>query len=266
LNGLRDGIGLVATLLDQHWDRVHPQLDAEADNDPTMRLNALEEINHPSMLISDIRETPILRGKLRSYSLRDMQMSRGEAQPRAGEPSPPSAAELEAVLAEASLDSLEAGFEAADTALKQAQAIEVRIGENLKDKDATLDLGALKKVITEVRRTFRAQLDRRGATTGEGGAEMPSEAASGVAFTGGQFTSREQVALALDRACDYFRRFEPSSPVPLLLQRAKRLIAQDFMTILRDLAPDGVAQAEIVSGAATAAPAASEPEAGEPAG
>ena len=46
----------------------------------------------------------------------------------------------------------------------------------------------------------------------------------------------------------YYERHEPSSPVPLLLKRAKRLVAKDFMEILRDLAPDGVDQAERISG------------------
>ena len=52
----------------------------------------------------------------------------------------------------------------------------------------------------------------------------------------------------LDKACDYFERHEPSSPVPLLLRRAKRLVSKDFMEILRDLAPDGVSQAENIGG------------------
>jgi type VI secretion system protein ImpA len=33
-----------------------------------------------------------------------------------------------------------------------------------------------------------------------------------------------------------------------LLERAKRLMAKDFLEILRDLAPDGVPQFEVVSG------------------
>jgi type VI secretion system protein ImpA len=52
----------------------------------------------------------------------------------------------------------------------------------------------------------------------------------------------------LDKACEYFHRYEPSSPVPLLLERAKRLMSKDFVEILRDLAPDGIAQFEVVSG------------------
>ncbi len=46
----------------------------------------------------------------------------------------------------------------------------------------------------------------------------------------------------------YFRMNEPSSPMPMLLQRAKRLVTMDFMEILRDLTPGGVPQAEVIAG------------------
>jgi type VI secretion system protein ImpA len=46
----------------------------------------------------------------------------------------------------------------------------------------------------------------------------------------------------------YYDRNEPSSPVPMLLQRAKRLISKDFLDIMRDLTPEGVAQAELLGG------------------
>jgi type VI secretion system protein ImpA len=36
--------------------------------------------------------------------------------------------------------------------------------------------------------------------------------------------------------------------VPLLLRRAQRLVAKDFMAILRDLTPDGVQQARLIGG------------------
>ena len=53
---------------------------------------------------------------------------------------------------------------------------------------------------------------------------------------------------ALERISDYFRQHEPSSPVPLLLDRAKRLVAKDFVEILRDLTPTGVAEALLIGG------------------
>ena len=53
---------------------------------------------------------------------------------------------------------------------------------------------------------------------------------------------------ALDEIIRYFERAEPSSPVPLLLRRAQRLVDKNFLDILRDLAPDGVQQAELFRG------------------
>jgi len=75
-----------------------------------------------------------------------------------------------------------------------------------------------------------------GAAAGGGGAGV------------GEIRSREDVVRVLDRLSEYFRKNEPSSPVPLLLQRAKRLVSKDFMEILRDLTPDGVSQAEKLGG------------------
>jgi type VI secretion system protein ImpA len=72
-------------------------------------------------------------------------------------------------------------------------------------------------------------------------------AAGGFSMTG-EITTREQAVQTLDRVIEYFRKHEPSSPIPLLLMRAKRLVSKSFMEIMRDLAPDGLAQAQIFGG------------------
>jgi type VI secretion system protein ImpA len=46
--------------------------------------------------------------------------------------------------------------------------------------------------------------------------------------------------------CRYYHEHEPSSPLPLLLDRARKLADKNFMEILRELAPDGVGQARVV--------------------
>ncbi len=103
--------------------------------------------------------------------------------------------------------------------------------------------------------TLDERLSRRGAGPGEG-TEVEGGGASAVAVAGaareaavsGAVNSREEVIRVLDLVCQYYSRQEPSSPVPLLLRRAKRLVSKDFLEILRDMAPDGVSQAEIISG------------------
>jgi type VI secretion system protein ImpA len=52
----------------------------------------------------------------------------------------------------------------------------------------------------------------------------------------------------LDKICEYYERAEPSSPVPLLLQRAKKLVPMTFMEIVQDLIPDGSSQAQLYRG------------------
>ena len=59
---------------------------------------------------------------------------------------------------------------------------------------------------------------------------------------------RNDVVRAIDEICRYFDRYEPSSPVPFLLLRAKKLLSMNFMEILRDMTPDSVNQVENICG------------------
>ncbi|MEM9047061.1 MAG: hypothetical protein AAGC81_20475, partial [Pseudomonadota bacterium] len=64
----------------------------------------------------------------------------------------------------------------------------------------------------------------------------------------GTIAGRKDVLTALDRICDYYAKNEPSSPVPLILKRAHRLVMADFEAILQDLAPGGLDQLRTVAG------------------
>ena len=60
--------------------------------------------------------------------------------------------------------------------------------------------------------------------------------------------SADDVRQMLDRLCEYYQRNEPSSPVPLLLRRARRLVGLGFADLMRDLSPDAIPQIEKISG------------------
>ncbi len=53
--GLAAGLGLVLSLLERYWSCVHPQLDPEDNNDPTMRINSLAALTHHEWLLADLR-------------------------------------------------------------------------------------------------------------------------------------------------------------------------------------------------------------------
>ncbi len=83
------------------------------------------------------------------------------------------------------------------------------------------------------------------ASTETEGAEA---ARAGAPPFAGVIRSREDVIRVLDSACEYLARHEPSSPVPLLLQRAKRLMVKDFLQIIQDLAPEAMNQVAKIGG------------------
>jgi type VI secretion system protein ImpA len=99
-----------------------------------------------------------------------------------------------------------------------------------------------------------AETDTVGESAAEdGSARMP--AAAPAASRGGlnirsitSVTKRDDALYLLEIASAYFRANEPSSPLPMLIARAMRLSSMDFLDILRDLAPDGLGQAQIVTG------------------
>ncbi|HKD26534.1 MAG TPA: type VI secretion system ImpA family N-terminal domain-containing protein [Xanthobacteraceae bacterium] len=63
------------------------------------------------------------------------------------------------------------------------------------------------------------------------------ETAFGDPGAGYTVTSRAQAIALLDQIHRYFRRSEPSSPVPMLCDRARALAERDFMSVLRDVLP-----------------------------
>ena len=75
----------------------------------------------------------------------------------------------------------------------------------------------------------------RSANGSDGSTE--EAALSGVETANYQIETRSQAIALLDLVQRYFRKSEPSSPVPMLCERARALAERDFMSVLRDVLP-----------------------------
>lgn len=80
---------------------------------------------------------------------------------------------------------------------------------------------------------------------GEDVAESPGVTAAGGAprpasFSAGTPQSRADVAAAIEAICRFYAQNEPSSPIPLMLQRVQTWIHKDFIDLIREIAPNGV--------------------------
>jgi type VI secretion system protein ImpA len=259
LVGLADGLELLRGLLERYWEGVHPRLDPDDDDDPTLRVNTIASLCDPETVLPAVREAPLVSAAaLGRYSLRDVQLATGAVAPPDGV-APPDIAAIDAAFLGCSLEDLQETADAVRRSVSALEGVESLLTERVGVARA-VDLSALTEVLRAARQVLDERLARRGAGAAGARTEAPVPDAGGTdALLGagesqsvppatGEIRSREDVVRLLDKVCDYFRRNEPSSPVPLLLERAKRLVSKSFLEIVRDLAPDGVTQVETIRG------------------
>jgi type VI secretion system protein ImpA len=230
--------------LETYWPNVYPALDEDA----IARRNALNCFADPMAVVDRIWRLPLVTSRQHGrYSLRDIEIARGQAVPGPLESKPEEAAILNA-FRELSLEQL-AALDASVTAAGGAlTSIDVRMRSE-GGPDVAPDFGPLVTHFAKLNRICKEQLALRGAEAGEGGADGSGGVSAGqAAFKPGVINSRADAIRALDAVAEYFRRNEPSSPIPLFVERAKRLVAKDFLEVLADIAPDALAVARSAGG------------------
>ena len=258
LAGLQQGLALLRAMLEQFWDSIHPQLDPDDDLDPTARVNIIASLCDATRMLRAVETAPMLQVPgLGKITLRDLRIARGEFAPPEDADEVLKLDSIEAAARDLDAEALNAVSEQVATALQDIAAIEQGLTEKVGVAQA-VSLASLSDTLSDIDHFLRAQL-AGGEADHADSAEASLDAASGDATTAqgssakqrlsGEITSTADVTTALDKIITYYKRHEPSSPVPLLLERAKRLVSQDFMEILRDIAPDALSQAETVTGA-----------------
>lgn len=229
--------------IEAYWPQVYPLLDEDA----IARRNALNCFADPMAVVDRIWRLPLVSSRQHGrFSLRDLDIASGQAPPGKDETKPDEQAIREAFreLATEELTALERSVTSATAALN---SIDTKMrGEG---PDFAPDFAPLATQFAKVTRICREHLtERTGAGTGEGVSEGGNGAAVASTYTGGAIRSRQDAVRALDAVADFFRRNEPSSPVPLFVDRAKRLVAKDFLAVLEDIAPDALAVARSAGG------------------
>lgn len=249
LGGLNAGFRLIHTMLERYWDKVHPELDVEDDNDPTMRLNALAPLVDQEGLLRDLHRRPLARSRTVGQILvRDAEVALGKA------PAPPEGAPYSLDQIESMLRSIAAEDSVQIEAVREAEQGVRGLYAFLSEKvgaDRATDLRPLANLLAPL-----TQLCNRvagSATAAEGGTGEEGVAAVGPAGGAalqvtGDVRSREDALRLLDKVCDYLERNEPANPAPLLIKRAKRLMTMNFLDILEDMAPDSISNVQMIAG------------------
>lgn len=258
--GIRDGLAVLRGLLERFWDHVHPQLDPEDNNDPLERLNIIVSLSPPPESYQDpflfkqrLREVSLCSSQqLGSYSLRDALIAEGELTPPPdSEASRPDISVINAAFEDTSTEKLKELAEAAGEATDHTIGIEAALRAHV-DAGRIPDLGGFRGILAAIRGRLESHLTKRGvaasAASGEEGAAKPATESEKEKPVSGEIRSADDVVSALEKICQYYERNEPSSPVPLLLRRAQRLVSKSFLEIIRDLSPEAKKQIENIGG------------------
>jgi type VI secretion system protein ImpA len=243
LAGFSSGLEAVKGLLEQYWQGLYPALDHEDNDDPTMRVNVLMGLCDHNGLLRSLRETPLVSTRATgSFSLRDVDVA-AQRLPPPPDTTPPTAELIRAAFLEVGLPELQATAAAVQAAKDALSGISGQLDKVLNGQGP--NLAPLAQTIEAQSQELARHLQSRGIGQG------PVVAGAGAAAAGnsspggpGEIRSREDVIVWLDRICDFFARNEPSSPVPILLHRARNLINKSFLDVIRDLVPDALSTAE----------------------
>jgi type VI secretion system protein ImpA len=249
-------------LLETMWAAIHPQLDPEDDNDPTLRANALLRIGDPGRVLRVLRDLPLASSvRAGRFSWRDIGYATGAIElPEDREK--PSEAAIRGAFQETDQAALARLAEALSGAIGDLAGINA-VFDGQAGYGSGPDLTELVKLLREMQRYVErytpvvqvqgeepAPVDANAA--GAQGLPERAVAQNVNALSPSRLmpiTTREDAMLLLDLVRAYYERYEPSSPLPLLLNRVRRLSDMSFIDILRDIAPDGLHQAQIVIGA-----------------
>ena len=261
LEGYAAMLALTRQVLETRWEGVHPQLDPEDDNDPTLRANALLAVASPAQVLRLLRGLPLARSaRAGTVTWRDIAIASGAVEVDAEYEKM-----AEPVIAAAFRDTDAAGLAALRQSLASAIDSTVAIPAAF-DAGAGYGTGPDFTELAKLLRDMRQMVERHAVATdvtavaveglpaapepamdGTVAAVAPVRAALSIA-TLGPVTTRSDALRLLDLVIEYYERNEPSSPLPLLIARARRLADKGFLDLLRDLAPDGVGQAERIAG------------------
>ena len=247
LDAFCDCLGIAEAWLQNYGSEVYPRVDEDA----TLRKNALSCFADRMAVVDAVRRTPFVSHRqLGSYSLRHLELATRQLPPTETDTDVPTQGQIDAAIEGTPLEDLRARRDAVHAALTAIQNITATM-QSQNGFESSPDFAPLLAPLTRIDRILTEHVAPR---SGAGDALVDSDGSIAVsdgsssALSIGNIQSRQDAIRAIDAIAAYFRKNEPSSPIPLLLDRAKRLVSKSFLEVLEDIAPESLAQARAAGG------------------
>ncbi|HEY4031385.1 MAG TPA: type VI secretion system protein TssA [Caulobacteraceae bacterium] len=235
------GAQALAGLFEQYWDTVHPQLEELGVMGRKAPCDSLA--TRGGFLLPLERTVLVAHPRLGRFTGVDLQRFATERESAEGYGMFRAALEeggdalLEGAIGQ--LDAIEDGLKRADKAFMQGAG-----GEPSPNYQPTFSLlTALRQAVKQFMTAPAEEPEEAwDGETGPGGGGGGGGKAAGPRISG-RVDNREDVLKSLDLIADYYRRSEPSHPLQMLVERAREWVDMDFLTLMREIAPDSIRQA-----------------------
>lgn len=281
--GAAAGFDMLRQALSEYWETLHPALRdrPNAQEAALRRINALRQLeNDESGLLGDFEYMPAftMRGLgpitgedlARGTLTADQVLHEGPSGLGLDEQTALTAAHAETVnrvqaacraLASENAEEITALTEAVSAAAANLAAMEAVLAEKLGSNGSGVSFGELTKFLERVKKSLEgadaAPEEAADEDREEGGAEMATQtdaarpATAQAPPSGGQgtITSRKDVERYLDLIIAFYERTEPSSPIPHLARRMRRMVPMDFVELMEEIAPSGMKEFRSATGA-----------------
>ena len=287
LPGFYDGLALLRGVVERYWEHVYPQLDPEDDNDPMERMNIIGSLSPPPSVMSDqdvmkfiprLLNVPLCKSddaRLPHPSLKHFLVVSGEIQvPEKEVKDFPTRQLIDAAFTQTDIHALQTTDQILHGCIEHIQVLDHLLIEHVGTAMAP-SFNRLEQLLKQMQTKTGMYLEQRGYGTKTSLLKQtqdkiktyfsdkqppveeslkdtkkmnPSTVAPVNQELSGKITSNQDIHKALDMIISYYEQNEPSSPVPLLLKRAKRLVGKTFVDIIRNISPDAMPQVQMVSG------------------
>ncbi len=239
LSGFHAGLRVIHFLVTQRWESLHPQLLAEDGHDPLIRLNALAHLAAPDTAIGELRRLPLTvtaAGEALCFSPLD----EAPGAENDGELREQCLARLQRLSAQDEVAEFQQSLDALRRTVDCVRDIHAALSERI-GLVAGRPLQALEQTLQRMLNLLQPYARAAPQASDE---VLPAVTEAGSphrAALNGECHSRTEVILALEAVCRYYRAYEPNSPIPLFIERAKKLVGMDFLQIINELTPESIA-------------------------
>lgn len=281
--GLAEGLTLIARTFEEHWETMHPALrQAASPRDAALRrVNALLDLqNAQEGLLGNLRRMtvfaprgvgPVTGRDLEQGALDDRVMLQEAAQGlNSAERAALSSAHEQllnrvrsgcAALNDQAPQDLAALLTDLRASIAALAALDAAFNARLDGSGPAVPM--LTRFLDRVASTLERSSGTRAAPNGVDKAEPAAVASSTPAVNGhdpapapaqgsaalpDRINSRDDVVRCLDLVIAFYDRTEPSSPIPHLARRVRRMVPMDFVELMEDLAPSGLKEFRLLAG------------------